>query len=330
MENNNQDQATDDVLENRDTERSAEVAAENKIGLKSIFRNGLIPASILLSSIILSGALVYSANSGNGAQKTNLAGAALDAELEEKVMPPKGVLLPVVWGDLGKKLVDAGVIDADKFKAVYEQRGTFPDEYKDLLLGSKNGKLKITKENSGFLLNLLWALGLGNKNPILEKGEISDPKYGGAEKFASTGGWTISKGNPMDHFSYHTFITLTADQQALVDRVSKGIYRPCCGNSTHFPDCNHGMAMLGLLELMASQGVSEQIMWKTALEVNSYWFPNNYLTIAAYIKNKGTDWEDVNPQEMLGSEYSSSRGNANISSQVAPLRGQQGGGGCGV
>ena len=59
----------------------------------------------------------------------------------------------------------------------------------------------------------------------------------------------------MNHYSMHRFIVLTPEQQALVEKVSKGIYRPCCGNSVYFPDCNHGMAMLGLLELMASQGV---------------------------------------------------------------------------
>lgn len=269
--------------------------------------NYLIPAIILISSVIIANAWIYAS------------------------LPSKGVELPVVWGDLGAKLVSTGVIDADKFKAIYEQRGAFTDEYKNLLLGENNGKLKITSANSGYLLNLLWALGLGNKNPILETGEMMDPKYGGAKNFASTGGWTIAKGSPMDHYSKHSFFNLTDKQQALVEKVSKGIYRPCCGNSTHFPDCNHGMAMLGLLELMASQGVNEQEMWKTALVVNSYWFPNNYLTIATYMKIKGVDWKDVNPQEMLGLNYSSSRGYASIASQVTESQQQSGGGsGCGV
>ena len=160
---------------------------------------------------------------------------------------------------------------------------------------------------------------------------MTDPQYGGAGKFASTGGWTLAVGGAMSHYSKHSFVILTPEQQALVDKVSRGIYRPCCGNSVHFPDCNHGMAMLGLLELMASQGVSEQDMWKTALAVNSYWFPNNYMTIATYMKAKGVDWKDVNPQEMLGINYSSSRGYANIASQIVAPQSQNGGGsGCGV
>lgn len=295
-----------------------------------------ISIGALISIIILVGAWVYATGlkSGSAQQKTNIASNQEKTQpsvLEEEVLPSQGVVLPVAWGDLGKKLVNTGVIDADKFKAIYEQRGTFTEEYKTLLLGENMEKIKMTNENSGYILNLLWALGLGSKNPILETGEMSNPQYGGAGNFASTGGWTVSQGNAMDHYSKHKFFDLTSDQQALVEKVSKGIYRPCCGNSTHFPDCNHGMAMLGLLELMASQGVSEQDMWQTALAVNSYWFPNNYLTIATYMNGKGVDWKDVNPQEILGNNYSSSRGYANIASQITQPQQQKGGGnGCGI
>ena len=137
-------------------------------------------------------------------------------------------------------------------------QGGLDEETKKLLYQSGNGNLKITEENSGKILNLLWAFGLGNKNEILLKGPMMDPQYGGAGRFASTGGWTIAKGSAMEHYSNHEFIKLTKEQQTLVENVSQNIYRPCCGNSTYFPDCNHGMAMLGLLELMASEGVSEE------------------------------------------------------------------------
>lgn len=298
-------------------------------------KNKVVQSSILIATIIISSSLGYAVGIRAGTQqlvKGSIQKKTLISKLEEKVLPSNGTILPVVWGDLGVKLVKEGVIDREKFKSLYEQRGQLTDENRKLLEGINNGKLKITNENSGYLLNLFWALGLGNKNEILETGEMSDPRYGGAGNFASTGGWIIAKGKPMDHYSKHTFITLTPEQQTLVDKVSRGIYRPCCGNSVHFPDCNHGMAMLGLLELMASQGVSEKDMWKTALAVNSYWFPDTYLTIATYMKNKGIDWNDVNPQEILSATYSSSQGYANISAQViVPEKSQQSsGGGCSV
>jgi len=240
------------------------------------------------------------------------------------------VILPVSWGDLGAKLVSVGVIDGTKFQALYDERGQFTEEYKSLLIGNNADKLKITKDNAGYLLNLFWALGLASKNQILDSGEMANPRYGGAGNFASTGGWTMAQGNPMDHYSRHKFFNLTLEQQELVEKVSKGIYRPCCNNSTHFPDCNHGMAMLGLLELMASQGASEQDMWKAALAVNSYWFPDTYLTIATYMKNKSVEWKDVKPEEILGINYSSGSGYAKIVSQVSKPEQQQGGGGCSV
>ncbi len=256
--------------------------------------------------------------------------------LEYKVLPSEGVVLPVRWGDLGTRMVSAGVIDGEKFEALYASRGGprageagMDEETKSLLYGENNGNLKITQENSGTILNLLWALGLGTKNDILEIGPMRDPRYDGAGGFASTGGWSLADGDAMDHYSRHAFIVLTPEQQELVERVSKNIYRPCCNNPTYFPDCNHGMAMLGLLELMASQGVSEEEMYTVALQVNAYWFPDTYLTIAQYLVLKGMDWKTADPKELLGAKYSSGSGYQQILSQVAEPA-KRSGGSCGV
>ena len=239
------------------------------------------------------------------------------------------VELPVKWGDFGVKMIEVGVINKQKFEAIYSGRGGLSESGKKLLYESLNENLVINKENSHEILNMLWAFGLANKNPILENGPMMDPRYGGANGFASTGGWTLSDGDSMNHYNMHSFVTLTEEQQALVERVSKNIYRPCCDNSTYFPDCNHGMAMLGLLELMASQGVTEADMYKTALQVNTFWFPDSYETIEIYMKNKGIEWKDVNPQEILGINYSSASGYQNILSHMEPQE-QQGGASCGA
>jgi len=81
--------------------------------------------------------------------------------------------------------------------------------------------------------------------------------------------------------------------------------------------------------LMASQGVGEKEMYKTALAVNSYWFPDTYQTIEAYMKSRGVQWKDVSPKEILGANYSGNAGYARIMSlvQKSPA---SGGGGCGV
>lgn len=305
---------------------------ESDTSVQLVANDNYLGACIVAAAFIIAGAWIYTSgpraayisSSKDTVQKPE------KSEFEEKVLPTDGAVLPISWGDLGAKMVSVGVIDAQKFEQLYAGRGGLDDKAKGLLYGENNGNIEITSENSGLLLNLLWALGLGNKNNILESDEMADPRYGGAENFASTGGWTLSRGNAMEHYSRHPFIVLTPEQQALVDKVSRGIYRPCCGNSTHFPDCNHGMAMLGLLELMASQGVDEQMMYKAALWVNAYWFPDTYLTIARYLESKNIDWSDVDPKEILGANYSSAQGFQQILRKVGPTDVQKGGSRCGV
>ncbi|MEK9177692.1 MAG: hypothetical protein AAB777_01065 [Patescibacteria group bacterium] len=307
-------------------------------------RQFTIPASIIIAGTLIAIAIIFKwtpARNISDSNRLDTQSFAVDSGknsanqevisvADEEVTPSTGVVLPIVWGNLGVQLASAGAIDANKFKALYEQRSMFTDEEKNLLTGQNNNKLKITPKNAGYLLNLFWALGLAQNNPVLMQGEMMDIRYGGPQRFASTAGWTIAKGDPMDHYSKHTFFNLTPEQQTLVENVSENIYRPCCGNSTHFPDCNHGMAMLGLLELMASQGASEQDMYKTALTVNSYWFPDQYATIAQYLKQKGIEWKTVIPKTILGADFSSGQGFAKIAEQVAQPIQKQGGGGCGV
>jgi len=298
-----------------------------------------IPASIVISALIISSAWVYTAkvkNTEKGGIKTSENSEIKTSNNNQGIVSLVEKTIPVVWGDLGVKMVNAGVIDRDKFLQIYADRGGLSSAEKKLLDGTDNGKITVSEENSGVILNLLWALGLGNKNDILDNGEMKDPRYGNPGNFASTGGWIIAKGNPMDHYSMHPFIALTKEQQELVERTSKNIFRPCCGNSTHFPDCNHGMAMLGLLELMASQGATESQMYETALVMNSFWFPDQYLAIGEYFKSKGTSIDKVDPRQVLSAEFSSGQGFQKIISEItqpigsgnAPTR--KSGGGCGV
>ena len=292
-------------------------------------RDYLLPGSIVIAGLLISGSWLYSATLEYLKPSDSILSQEATQELQETILPAEGVTIPVRWGDLGVKLVETGVIDLNAWENVYKNRGGTSDDIKILFSAAGDRPVKITPYNAQYFLNIFWALGLGNKNEILEKGEMADKRYGGADNFASTGGWTLAKGKAMDHYSKHSFMVLTSSQQELVEKVSRGIYRPCCGNSTHFPDCNHGMAMLGLLELMASQGISEKDMYKYALAVNAYWFPDTYLTIAKYLETKGSSWKKLDPKEILGANYSSAAGYQKILSQVAPPT-QKGGGSCGV
>ncbi len=250
--------------------------------------------------------------------------------ISQEVLPAEGVTLPIAWGNLGEQMIADGVIDEAKLRALFPNGLSEREEA--MLTNSVDTPIYLNEENSRFVLDMLWAFGLANKNEILEQGEMTDPAYGGdASKFASTGGWSLARGKGFDHYSKHAYVVLNDEQQALVDRVSRGIYRPCCGNSTHFPDCNHGMAMLGLLELMAKNGATEAEMYRVALQVNSYWFPQTYTDLATYFKEQGQEWNEVDPQIVLSKEYSSAQGYQQIRQQIKSLpKPQQGGGGCSV
>ncbi|OGN08566.1 MAG: hypothetical protein A3J46_03900 [Candidatus Yanofskybacteria bacterium RIFCSPHIGHO2_02_FULL_41_11] len=308
-----------------DLDNNLEIKKEEAIKKKDY----LLPGSIIIAGLLISGSWVYSSTLQYFKPSESVQNQKTIEKLQETVLPTEGVTLPVRWGDLGVKLAETGTIDLVTWENLNKSRGGTPDDIKNLFSDVGSQQLKMTPYNAQYLLNIFWALGLGNKSEILEKGPMMDKQYGGADKFASTGGWSLAKGKAMDHYSKHNFINLTPGQQAAVERISKNIYRPCCGNSTYFPDCNHGMAMLGLLELMASQGVSEKDMYKTALQVNAYWFPDTYLTIARYFEKKGTKWNKVNPQEVLGANFSSSSGYQKVLAEVEPVKGQQGGS-CGV
>ena len=275
-----------------------------------------VPISIIAAALLISGAWIYTS-------EVKITAPGEKQESQESTE----VVLPVRWGDLGAKMASVGAIDAEKLEALYASRGGLSEEEKKLLYDSDNDFLKITPQNSGFLLNLFWALGLANKNPILETGPMA--QYGDMGNFASTGGWTLAKEGAMDHYSRHKFFNLTPEQQKLVERVSKNIYRPCCDNPTHFPDCNHGMAMLGLLELVASQGAGEEEMYKAALQVNALWFPEEYSTIARYLASKNQTLWAADPKEILGRDYSSASGFRRVASLVPQVK-SQGGSGCSI
>ena len=240
------------------------------------------------------------------------------------VAPPDGYSLPITWGDIGPKLIASGAIDPKQFTTANAEQAA-------ILAGTSTKNIAITPENAHFVLNFLWALGLTNKSDVLSKGPMTTevPKDQLAN-FASTGGWTLGTQPATKLFSSAEIIPLTPAQQALVMELAKNIFRPCCNNPTSMPDCNHGMAMLGLLELLASQNVPKSDILKAGLAFNSYWFPDTYVNAAVYLKERGTAWRDADPAELLSAKFSSGSGSQQISRAITTPRqsAPQGGGGC--
>lgn len=259
--------------------------------------------------------------------------AKAQAEITKAVIPDK-VNLGISFKDVVVKMVEAGAIDKDKFLALYQQRGGLSPEEKGLLDNPSDKPIVVTAANSGLILNLLWPLGIANKTAVLSEGPMGTQYNKDVNNFASTGGWTVGKEDGGKLFNRFPLVTLTPDQEAEVKDIAQNIYRPCCGNSTYFPDCNHGAAMLGFIELAVSQGLPKDEIYKKALALNTYWFPQTYVELGVYFKNKkNTSWDKVDPKEALGVTYSSGQGYGAIDKQLQDgglLPKVNGGGGCGV
>lgn len=230
--------------------------------------------------------------------------------LADQVQPPGGYPLPASYGDLGPKLVAAGVIDYDRLAQLYLQRGQpLTSLQVAILKEGSDSQVVIDADNSYFLLNFFWAVGLANQNPLLEEGPMMDNGREGVGGFASTGGWTLGTKPATELYSSLPLIPLTAEQQARVEEVAGAIYRPCCGNPTSFPDCNHGMAMLGLLQLMAADGASVDEMFEAAKYVNGFWFPQQTLELALYYQmTEGTRFAALDARRAFGAESFSAEG----------------------
>ncbi len=257
-------------------------------------------------------------------------------QLFSQINPSNGYEINPIFGNLGPKMISSGVIDLNKFKEVYERAGRpLTDNQLQILTKGSNSKIKIDSENSYFLLNFFWAVGLANNNKILTQGAIT--KYGKNQigNFASTGGWSLSKTTSMNYFAKLNLISLTPQQQQRVEEVSSNIYRPCCNNSTAFPDCNHGMALLGVLQLMSANNATEKEMYQAGKYFNAFWFPQSYYDIALYFKSKeGKDFKDIDPKLLLSQDYSSVSGWKNtknwLSQNGVVKQAPKSGSGCGV
>jgi hypothetical protein len=235
-------------------------------------------------------------------------------QLSQQINPEAGYTLPVTYGSLGPQLVQAGVIDYVAFQNVMTTGGDplSAQQLKMLTQGSDE-QIVITRENAHFLLNFFWAVGLANRNPILTEGAMVQNSGGQIERFASTGGWTLATKPITELYASLDLIPLTAEQQAQVKKVAAAVYRPCCNNPTLFPDCNHGMAMLGLLELMAAQGASTDEMFMAAKYVNAYWFPQQTLETAVYLQtNQNIDFADADARIVVSKELSSASGASRV------------------
>lgn len=254
--------------------------------------------------------------------------------LAEQINPAGGFELAYTYGDIGPQLIEAGAIDVEAFKQVFVDAGhPLTEAQQQTLLEGSNAPIVISQENAHFLLNLFWALGLANQNEILDEGPLVQYSGGTVTGYASTGGWSLATKPIADLYSSAPIVPLTGTQQRYVTEAANGTYRPCCGNSTAYADCNHGMAMLGLFELMASQGATADEMFEAAKYFNAFWFPQQTFDVATYFKlTTGQDFAEVDSREFVGPQVMSSQGWSAVRQWLKENGGTERlpGGGCGV
>ncbi len=249
------------------------------------------------------------------------------AAIQEQVVPRDGFRLALNLGDIGQRLVEDGVIDRQKLARAVHGSDELPVSLsKHLQPGVR--EVDLNASTAHFWVDVLWAVGLANRSSVLLTGPMVEG--GTTARFASTGGYTLGQQPAMTYYATRDYIRLSQAQDALVGQIAAGIYRPCCDNPTSFPDCNHGMAALGLIELMVADRRSADEVFRAALAFNAYWFPKSYLDLAYLLERGGSRYADQPPATLLARRYSSGSGNAAVQRQVGPIAwpALQGAGGC--
>ena len=117
-----------------------------------------------------------------------------------------------------------------KNSELYEQRGGLSEKQLKLLTEPSYEPLVIRADNAGFLVNVLWAVGLANKTG-LTKPVLSTATIFSVSLPLAAGGWG-KEDNGGNYFNGVRAIELTPAQEAKVLEMAKSIYRPCCNNST--------------------------------------------------------------------------------------------------
>ena len=253
--------------------------------------------------------------------------------LAAQVIPKTGYTLSFKWGDSVHKLVEAGALNPSNLSILLNNsKEPLTLSEKEILNGTYNGYIQFNSTNVEFVQLVLWSLGINNNNTIVNNGPIINasipyansinnnatlkqklsqnvtPQWVASRYFASTGGY-----GPLGKLQLGelNIINLTSQQQALMYDVATHSYRPCCDNPTAFPDCNHGAAALGLIELLASQGANQSQIFSAVRYFNQYQFPQQYAEIAAYFDSQGKNYSQVNSSEVMGYSFSSYSGYSN-------------------
>ncbi len=254
------------------------------------------------------------------------------SSIVEQVYPSNGFILAAKWNNTAEKLLNKGALNLSFVSNSLIGAGEpLTNEQLKILNGASNTNITLNSSSALFTLYVLWAIGINNKADAINNGPIMN--YGNPNQFASTGGYghlgNLSIGNL-------SIINLSRAQQDEVNSIASNVYRPCCDNPAMFPDCNHGAAQLGLIELMVSQGRSTTEIYNALKEFNSFYYPQQYLDMAVLLNaTQNKTWAEVAATLILGYNFSSASGSYAVQKQLMASNitigtGGGSGGGCAV
>lgn len=229
-------------------------------------------------------------------------GSALDPPAADAPIVVRGL------GPLMRQMVDADALDPGRLEEALVRAGHPMTTRQRRVLHGADLSLTLTPDNADFLLNGLWTLGLVGRSPILTRGPMVTRSRGQVGRFASTGGWRLGPRPATALYATMELIPLASDERERLARVAGAVFRPCCDNPTDFPDCNHGMAMLGLLTLLAGQGAGDVALFDAARAANGIWFPQPTRHIEAALREK----ETPTARAVVGPRYSSATGHRRL------------------
>ncbi len=259
----------------------------------------------------------------------------------ERTAPVAGFQSRISLGDSVPRLVAAGILNPDRLAEAYANRDAdnqapshFPmpalppaaaakaepgPERWNALHWPSPQPILLNRDTAAFYLLALWPLGLANRMRANERSPVNGQNL---DRLATTANWTLGDApNGSVYFNRYPIVSLSPEQEALVVRVAETIYRPCCDNSTFAQDCNHGSAMLGLLQLGVTQGLDERELYQEALMFNAYWFMETYAKTALYFKLfQALDWAEVEPEIATSYPYSAlGPWRINVESRIAKV-----------
>lgn len=237
-------------------------------------------------------------------------GAALGSPGRSGPELPEAYRVPVRFGDVGPRLLALGAIELRLLEARYARSGrALTARQRRILIEGTGEPVLFSGGEARFLLDFFWALGLTNRIALLAGGPMMQRGGGELGRYASVGGWTLGSRPATALYASAEMVPLSAEQQGRLEEVAYGVYRPCCDNPTAFPDCSHGMAMLGLLTLMAAEGATLDQMFSAARAASAFWFPEQALEVAIFLEAVwGTGFSEGEAQAFTGRDVFSAAG----------------------